>query len=61
VLWDIGSGFVESFRAPNRNTTGFIVMEPTMAGKWLELLKEVAPRASRIAFLFNPAMAPYAP
>ena len=35
-------------------------MEPTMAGKWLELLKEIAPRVTRVAFLFNPAMAPYA-
>jgi putative tryptophan/tyrosine transport system substrate-binding protein len=35
-------------------------MEPTMSGKWLELLKDVAPRVTRVAFLFNPAMAPYA-
>jgi putative ABC transport system substrate-binding protein len=35
-------------------------MEPTMAGKWLELLKEIAPRVNRAAFLFNPAVAPYA-
>jgi len=56
----LGSGFVASFREPNGNATGFIVMEPTMAGKWLELLKEIAPRATRVAFLFNPATAPYA-
>jgi len=56
----LGSGFVRSFRAPNGNATGFIVMEPTMAGKWLELLKEIAPRVNRVAFLFNPAAAPYA-
>jgi putative ABC transport system substrate-binding protein len=56
----IGSGFVASFPEPNGNATGFIVMEPTMAGKWLELLKEVAPSATRVAFVFNPAMAPYA-
>jgi putative tryptophan/tyrosine transport system substrate-binding protein len=42
------------------NATGFTVMEPTMAGKWLELLKEIAPRVNRAAFLFNPATAPYA-
>ena len=35
-------------------------MEPTIAGKWLELLKEIAPRVNRAAFLFNPATAPYA-
>jgi putative tryptophan/tyrosine transport system substrate-binding protein len=56
----LGSGFVASFQEPSGNATGFIVMEPTMAGKWLELLKEIAPRVTRIAFLFNPAMAPYA-
>jgi putative ABC transport system substrate-binding protein len=44
----LGSGFVASFREPNGNATGFIVMEPTMAGKWLELLKEVAPHATRL-------------
>jgi putative ABC transport system substrate-binding protein len=35
-------------------------MEPTIAGKWLELLKEIAPRVKRVAILFNPATAPYA-
>ena len=56
----LGSGFVASFQEPSGNATGFIVMEPTMASKWLELLKEIAPRITRVAFLFNPAMAPYA-
>jgi putative tryptophan/tyrosine transport system substrate-binding protein len=56
----IGSGFVASFSRPGGNVTGFIVMEPTMAAKWLELLKEIAPRVTRGAFLFNPATAPYA-
>jgi len=56
----IGSGFVASFPRPGGNVTGFLVMEPTMAGKWLELLKEIAPRVTRGAFLFNPATAPYA-
>jgi putative ABC transport system substrate-binding protein len=55
----VGSGFVESFARPGGNATGFIVFEPTMAGKWLELLKEVAPHLERAAFLFNPATAPY--
>jgi putative ABC transport system substrate-binding protein len=55
----IGSGFVESLARPGGNATGFTVMEPTMAGKWLELLKEVAPHVNRAAFLFNPATAPY--
>ena len=56
----VGSGFVASFPRPGGNVTGFINMEPTMAGKWLELLKEIAPRVARVAFLFNPATAPYA-
>jgi putative ABC transport system substrate-binding protein len=56
----IGSGFVASFARPGGNVTGFITMEPTMAGKWLELLKEIAPRVTRAALLFNPATAPYA-
>jgi putative ABC transport system substrate-binding protein len=41
----IGSGFVASFAKPGGNVTGFVTIEPTMAGKWLELLKEIAPRA----------------
>jgi putative ABC transport system substrate-binding protein len=56
----VGSGFVGSLARPGGNATGFTVMEPTIAGKWLELLKEVAPRVNRAAFLFNPATAPYA-
>ena len=56
----VGSGLVASFPRPGGNVTGFINMEPTMAGKWLELLKEIAPRVNRVAFLFNPATAPYA-
>jgi putative ABC transport system substrate-binding protein len=56
----VGSGFVASFPRPGGNVTGFIVTEPTMAGKWLELLKEIAPRVARVAMLFNPATATYA-
>ena len=56
----VGSGFVASFPRPGGNVTGFTNIEPTMAGKWLELLKEIAPRVNRVAFLFNPATAPYA-
>src|SRR5207253_6954491 len=56
----VGSGFVSSFPRPGGNVTGFIVVEPTMAGKWLELLKEIAPRVNRVAFLFNPTTATFA-
>ena len=55
----VGSGFVKSLARPDGNATGFTIMEPTMAGKWLELLKEIAPHVTRVAFLFNPATAPY--
>ena len=56
----IGSGFVGSLARPGGNATGFIVMEPTIASKWLELLKEIAPSLKRAAFLFNPATTPFA-
>src|SRR5215469_5569706 len=56
----IGSGFVASFARPGGNATGFAVAEPTQAGKWLELLKEIAPRVTRVAVFFNPAMATFA-
>jgi putative ABC transport system substrate-binding protein len=56
----VGSGFVASFPRPGGNVTGFTNIEPTIAGKWLELLKEIAPRVARTAILFNPATAPYA-
>jgi putative tryptophan/tyrosine transport system substrate-binding protein len=55
----VGSGFVQSFPKPGGNVTGFTNMEPTMATKWLELLKEIAPQVKRVAILFNPATAPY--
>jgi putative tryptophan/tyrosine transport system substrate-binding protein len=55
----VGSGFVANFPRPGGNVTGFTNIEPTTAGKWLELLKEIAPHVARVAFLFNPATAPY--
>jgi putative ABC transport system substrate-binding protein len=56
----IGSGFVASFARPGGNVTGLTNIEPTMGGKWLELLKEIAPRVVRAAFLFNPSTATFA-
>jgi len=55
----VRSGFVASFPRPGGNVTGFNISEPTLAGKWLELLKEIAPRVTRVAFLFNPATAQF--
>src|ERR1700730_45496 len=45
----VGDGFVASFPRPGGNTTGFIVTEPTISGKWVELLKEITPRVVRVA------------
>jgi putative ABC transport system substrate-binding protein len=56
----IGSGFVASFSQPGGNVTGFTDIEATIAGSWLQLLKEIAPHVTRVAFLFNPTTAPFA-
>jgi putative ABC transport system substrate-binding protein len=55
----VGSGLVASLSQPGGNVTGFINIEGSMSGKWVELLREIAPHVSRVAFLFNPATAPY--
>jgi putative tryptophan/tyrosine transport system substrate-binding protein len=54
----VGAGFVASLSRPGGNITGFINFEAPMSGKWLELLKEVAPRVTRAAIMFNPKTAP---
>src|SRR6516225_7694526 len=54
----IGSGFAESLARPGRNITGFTYLETTTGGKWVELLKEIAPRTANVALLFNPETAP---
>ena len=51
----ISSGFVTNLGRPGGNLTGFALYEPSMGGKWLELLKRVAPGVTRVALLFNPA------
>jgi putative tryptophan/tyrosine transport system substrate-binding protein len=50
----VGSGFVASLARPGGNITGFISFEPTIGGKWLETLKEIAPSVARIALIYNP-------
>jgi putative ABC transport system substrate-binding protein len=50
----VGSGFVATLRHPGGNITGFINIESSLAGKWIELLKEIVPRLARAAILFNP-------
>jgi putative ABC transport system substrate-binding protein len=54
----VGSGFVASLARPGGNITGFINIEAAMGGKWLELLKEIAPRLRHVAIMFNPDTAP---
>jgi ABC transporter substrate binding protein len=54
------SGFVANLAHPGGNITGFISNEPTLGGKWPELLKEIAPEVRRVGFLFNPGTASYA-
>jgi putative ABC transport system substrate-binding protein len=59
VVDPVGSGVVKSLARPNANVTGFITTEGSLAGKWLELLKEIAPWVARVACVFNPATAPF--
>jgi ABC-type uncharacterized transport system substrate-binding protein len=54
----VGSGFVESMSRPGGNVTGFTQFEYSLAGKWLELLKEIAPRATRVAVVRDPTRSP---
>jgi ABC-type uncharacterized transport system substrate-binding protein len=56
-----GQGFVDSLGHPGGNTTGFSFVEFPMLGKWLEMLKEIAPGVKRTALVFNPQTAPYYP
>jgi putative tryptophan/tyrosine transport system substrate-binding protein len=50
----VGSGLVESLARPGGNTTGFTNFEFSMAGKWLELLRDVAPAVRKVTIMFNP-------
>jgi ABC-type uncharacterized transport system substrate-binding protein len=53
----VGAGYVDSLARPGRNATGFLVFEYSIAGKWLELLKEIAPRVTRAVVLRESAIA----
>ena len=52
----VGAGFVESLARPGGNATGFIAFEYGLGTKWLELLKEIAPRVTRVAVIRDPAL-----
>jgi putative ABC transport system substrate-binding protein len=54
----VGAGFVAGLPRPGGNITGFSNIEAAMAGKWLELLTEIAPGVKRAAIMFNPDTAP---
>ena len=54
----VTAGVVQSLARPGGNLTGFTNFEPSIASKWLELLKRIAPNITRVAYLFNPDTAP---
>ena len=51
-------GFVDSLAKPSGNVTGFSNFQPSLAGKWIQLLKEIAPAIVRVTIMFNPATTP---
>ena len=57
----VGQGFVQTLARPGGNLTGFTTNDAELMGKWLQLLKEVAPSVTRVAVIFNPDTAPFAP
>jgi putative ABC transport system substrate-binding protein len=56
----VGSGLVASLARPGGNITGFSSLDAPLMGKWLQLLKEIAPRVTRVAVIFNPETSPAA-
>jgi putative ABC transport system substrate-binding protein len=61
VVDPVGLGFVQSLARPGGNITGFSAYDAELMGKWLQLLREIAPRVIRVAVIFNPDTAPFAP
>jgi len=57
VIDPVGAGFVSSLARPGGNVTGFLMFEYGMSGKWLELLKQIAPNVTRVAVLRDPGIA----
>ena len=55
----VGQGFVASLAQPGGNITGFTGLEFSLGGKWVELLKQIAPSVTRAAYLFHPEVGPY--
>jgi putative ABC transport system substrate-binding protein len=61
VFAPVEQGFVSNLARPGGNITGFSSVEPEMGGKWLGVLKEVAPALARVAVIFNPETGPFSP
>jgi ABC-type uncharacterized transport system substrate-binding protein len=59
IIEPIGQGFVASLAHPGGNTTGFSYLEVSIGGKWMGLLKDIAPQVTRVACMFNPQRGPY--
>jgi putative tryptophan/tyrosine transport system substrate-binding protein len=57
VIDPVGAGFVDSLQKPGGNATGFMLFEYSLSGKWLELLKQIAPTVTRAAVLRDPTIA----
>jgi putative tryptophan/tyrosine transport system substrate-binding protein len=57
VIDPVGAGFITSMARPGGNTTGFTAFEYSIGGKWLELLKEIAPNLTRVIVLRDPSLA----
>jgi len=57
----VGQGFVTSLARPGGNITGFTFVDFALIGKWLEMLKEIAPGVGRMRLIFNPQTAPHYP
>lgn len=55
----VGSGFIPNLARPGGNVTGFSYLEPRIAGKWVELLKEMAPATRRALFVYDPQTSPF--
>ena len=57
----VASGIVSNLARPDGNVTGFMLYKHSLSGKWLSLLKEIAPQTTDVSILFNPDTSPYAP
>jgi putative ABC transport system substrate-binding protein len=59
IVDPVGQGIVASLARPGGNITGFVNLEASVSGKYVELLREIAPRVVRVVIVYNPTTAPY--